>query len=106
MYKRQILPLVEGKTEAVHSDDAVFGWEVFGHLGVRQGDWKLLRLVTDTPEPMQTPPLEADRWGLYNMATDPGEVNDLSKEHPEIVEKLLVAWEKYVQENNIIPSDE
>ena len=39
------------------------------------------------------------------MATDPGEVNDLSEEHPEIVERLLVAWEKYVQENNIIPYD-
>ena len=50
--------------------------------------------------------LEADRWGLYNMATDPGEVNDLSKEHPEIVEKLLVAWEKYVEENNVIPYEE
>ena len=102
---QSMLPLIEGNTEVVHADDAVFGWEVFGHLGVRQGDWKLLRLVTDTPEPMQTPPLEADRWGLYNMATDPGEVNDLSEEHPEIVEKLMEAWEKYVRENNVIPYD-
>ena len=51
-------------------------------------------------------PLDADRWGLYNVAKDPGEVNDLSEEHPEIVEKLMVAWEKYIQENNIIPFDE
>ena len=103
---QSMVPLIEGNTESVHADDAVFGWEVFGHLGIRQGDWKLLKLVSNTPEPMQTPPLEADRWGLYNMATDPGEVNDLSKEHPEIVEKLLVAWEKYVEENNVIPYEE
>ena len=55
---------------------------------------------------MQTPPLEADRWGLYNMATDPGEVRDLSAEHPEIVGKLLVNWTGYVNGNNVIPTDE
>ena len=103
---QSMLPLVEGKTEAVHSDEAVFGWEIFGHLAIRQGDWKMLRLVSNTPEPMQTPPLEADQWGLYNMATDPGEVKDLSEQHPEIVEKLMEAWEKYVRENNVIPYDE
>lgn len=104
---RSMVPFVMGDKDAVHSDEAVFGWEVFGHRAIRQGDWKLLRLTSNSAERRQPKPMEANNWGLYNMATDPGEVNDLSAQHPEIVAKLLAAWDQYTQENNVIlPSDE
>ena len=102
---QSILPLVVGTSETVHSEEAIFGWEVFGHLAIRQGEWKLLRLTSTPAVKNQRKLLGGDRWGLYNIAKDPGEVRDLSEEHPEIVERLLVAWQKYVQENNIIPYD-
>ena len=50
---------------------------------VRDGDNKLIRL---------------DGYGyrLYNLAEDPGEINDLTESNPELVEELrtsLEAWE-------------
>ena len=102
---QSILPLIVGTSETVHSENAIFGWEVFGHLAIRQGDWKLLKLTSTPAVKNQRKTLDTDRWGLYNMAIDPGEVNDLSDEHPEVVEKLLADWDHYVSENNIIPAN-
>ena len=65
------------------------------------GGLKLLWLSSSSTygvEPKET----ADHWGLYNLANDPGEVNDLSASEPERVETLLQLWEEYVAENGII----
>ncbi len=102
-----ILPYVLGQTDTVHDEDAIFGWEVFGHRAIRQGDWKLLRLTSDSAERNQPKPMDADRWELFDMSTDPGETNDLSAVHPEIVERLLILWDQYVQANSVIvPEDD
>jgi len=51
-----------------------------GRQAVRYGDWKGVRLgFFDDPNS----PIE-----LYNLREDPAEVNDLSAEQPEIVEKI------------------
>lgn len=51
-----------------------------GRQAVRQGEWKLVRyeVNVDPNRPME----------LYNLADDPGEVNDLSAKFPEKVEEL------------------
>lgn len=99
-----LVPLVTGQSDTVWPDDFVFGWEVLGHLAIRKGDWKLLRLVSDSTERGQraTGTEGADYWGLYNMKTDPGETNNLSDKMPEKVEELLVAWEQYSAEHGLI----
>jgi arylsulfatase A-like enzyme len=51
-----------------------------GRQAVRQGEWKLVRYEVNV-DPNR--PLE-----LYNLADDPGEVNDLSAKFPEKVEEL------------------
>ena len=35
-----------------------------------------------------TPP-----WSLYDISVDPGEINDLSAEHPELTAELVAEWE-------------
>jgi arylsulfatase A-like enzyme len=58
-------------------------WEYMGGTAVRADDWKIVQPVKrDRPEDW-TP-----KWELYNLADDPGEKNDLSEQHPEIVERL------------------
>ena len=42
----------------------------------RKGNWKLLRHSPKSP------------WELYDLTKDLAEVNDLSKEHPEVVEEI------------------
>ncbi len=51
-----------------------------GKQAVRKGDWKAVRLD-----------VRADRYSpieLYNLAEDPGEENDISADHPEIIEEM------------------
>lgn len=97
-----LLPYLRGEEDQVRSDDATFGWEVFGHRAIRKGDWKLLWLTSSPAERAQPLAEGADHWGLYNVAVDPGEVNDLSAENPEKVAELLEAWDEYVAENGIV----
>ena len=99
-----MVPLVLGDIENIRPDDFVFGWEVAGHRAIRQGDWKLLWLSATSSAGVS--PVEfADHWGLYNLAIDPGEVNDLSASEPERVKMLLQLWEEYVEDNGIILPD-
>tara|TARA_R110002049_G_scaffold76250_4_gene196095 strand:- start:14095 stop:15516 length:1422 start_codon:yes stop_codon:yes gene_type:complete len=61
-------------------------------LAIRSGDWKLL--------------METDSTGqqLYNLASDPGERNNLAKSHTEITKKLsgrLLEWYNKTQQMNL-----
>ena len=59
-----------------------------GHSAWISGDWKLLRYsATDGGN---------IRWNLYNLANDPQEKIDVSKDYPEIVTDLKVAMEKWL----------
>lgn len=67
------------------NDDAVHEtlfWERGPAGAVRQGPWKLI--FTDATEPM-----------LYHIPADPSETNDLAAEHPDVVEKLMAAYESW-----------
>jgi arylsulfatase A len=58
-----------------------------GQLGaVRAGDWKLVLKRKRGNEQISA--------GLYNLARDIGEQNDLSRQHPEIVRRLTALAEK------------
>lgn len=87
-----LLPLMTGKEAEVHSSDYVYGIELFNRRMIRQGDWKLLWL--------NRPWGESD-WGLYNLAEDPGEQNDLSQARPEKLAQMLTLWEGYVAANGV-----
>ncbi|MBX2847162.1 MAG: arylsulfatase [Acidiferrobacterales bacterium] len=97
-----MVPFVFGNAETIRDDDFSFGWEIFGHRAIRKGDWKLLYLTSQPAERRQPLAEKADQWGLYNMKTDPGEVNDLSAQYPEKVTELLKEWDSYVAKNGIV----
>ena len=46
---------------------------------MRKGPWKLVHMGVRTESP---------RFELYNLDSDPGEVEDIAAEHPDIVESL------------------
>ena len=51
-----------------------------GSQAIRKGDWKAIRLdVKETSE---------SAWELYNLASDPGEQQNVAAEHPDIVKEL------------------
>ena len=66
-----------------------------GQQTIRVGDWKAVRQNMTRADSLKTVKTE-----LYNIATDIGEKNDVSGQHPDIVAKL----EKMMADNRV-PSD-
>jgi N-acetylgalactosamine-6-sulfatase len=74
-------------------------YRIYGHvmhhsprLAIRSGQWKLLM----NPD--------RSRVELYDIPGDPREMNNLAKEHPDVVERLageLLAWQKSLPESPI-----
>ena len=87
------VPHLYGRSPAFHDEEKeITGWELFGLRAIRQGSWKALYMVA---------PRGKDRWELYNLATDPGEINDLAEAEPEILERMVGHWETYYAETGM-----
>ena len=69
-------------------------WEHMGNKAVRWAKWKLV---------MQD---EKRTWELYDMNIDRSELNDLSYQYPEIVEKLSGLYEQWEEKVGVVPWDE
>lgn len=94
MRGKSMLDWFDGQSESVHEKDFIQGWELLGRGAIRKGDWKAVFI----PKPKGT-----EAWQLYNLKSDPGEVDDLAEQEPEILKELLVHWDQYVMENGVIP---
>jgi arylsulfatase len=88
---RSMMPILRGAAESIREDEGV-GYELFEMKAYIQGDWKLLRL----PEPFGT-----GGWQLYDLGNDPGEIHDLSANHPEVKAELIEAWQQYAEANEV-----
>lgn len=95
---KSLTPLLAGGTEAVRGREDWIGEELFGNRMVRQGDWKLCYLLKTAGG--------SGGWELFNLANDPGETNDLSKQEPARTKALLALWDEYVAQNGVILTDD
>ncbi|KAH6896639.1 alkaline-phosphatase-like protein [Thelonectria olida] len=87
------VPHLSGQSVAFHDEEKhITGWELFGLRAIREGHWKALYMNA---------PRGKDRWELYDLKNDPGEVCDLADEKPEIVERLVQHWEVYYAETGM-----
>lgn len=85
--------VLAAKTESPRTDQDSISWEIFGNRAVRQGDWKLR---------WQFKPFGKGEWELFNLATDPGERNDLAADQPEKLKSMLALWDEFVLANNVV----
>ena len=46
------------------------------------------------------------KWQLYDIVSDPGEVNDLSDANPDVVAEMLKLWDQYCQETGTVWGDD
>lgn len=83
------LPHLRGTDTRIHDKDYVVGWELFFHQAIRRGDYKAVFI----PKPKGP-----ERWQLYNVATDKGEIHDLATQEPVILDELVKHWLAYVSE--------
>lgn len=80
-----LLPLMEGKTDAA-PHDAIY-WRFGVQYAVRQGDWKLLKAhINQAPR-------------LHNLTQDVGEQTDLAAQNPERVKELQELWDRWNANN-------
>jgi len=94
MRGKSMVPYLQQKAETIHEKDFINGWETCGRAACRRGDWKIVFI----PKPKGP-----ERWQLYNLADDPGEVHDLAQHQPEILKELIKLWDIYVLETGVIP---
>jgi hypothetical protein len=71
----------------------VVSWKLFGFRAARKGDYKLLWLPK---------PFGSNDWQLYDLAKDPGELHDLSKQQPNLRDEMAKAWERYARETDVV----
>ena len=90
---KSLIPQLTGTVNSVHSNEEKMGWELYGHRGIRQGDWKI---VWDVSQGKNA------QWMLFNLINDPSEQNDLSKNNPEKLANMITLWDEYENENGVI----
>lgn len=93
MRGRSIAGMLSGDVKEVYSSDEPVGAEMAGGKWLRQGDYKAVRVP---------PPFGPGEWQLFNLSRDPGETDDLSKMHPEIMKELKAAWKQYADDVGVV----
>lgn len=72
-----------------------------GNFGLRSGNWKLVRLkkrgASQAVVSRDNRPLPTAIHSLYDLSKDPGETNDVSAEHPEVVERMVAKLDAMVK---------
>jgi arylsulfatase A-like enzyme len=89
---KSIKPLLDGTVDVVHPANETIPAEMFNTTVVRMGDWKGIHQASD----------KSGVWHLYNLATDLGENTDVADQHPDIMKKLISAYDKYAQDVGIV----
>ena len=87
-----LMPLLNGELPTA-SETRQLGWSAYGMDAYRKGNWKVLRLPV---------PYGNGNWQLYDLATDPAEIHDLSSKYPLRAQALADAWETYAEANGVI----
>jgi arylsulfatase len=84
-------------------------FEIIGSRSIVSGEWKATtdhvsggsiweqRLLVGSRR------FEEDHWALFHLPTDYAEANDVSAEHPEVVQRLIEEWFVEAGRNNVLP---
>ncbi|UZD21102.1 arylsulfatase [Algoriphagus halophytocola] len=102
-----LLPLFDAGKQVDQFREATVSHSINGSFAIRQGDWKLIMAKGSggwsAPKP-NTPAEEGlPDVQLYNLASDPGETNNLQAENPEKVASLKALLTKYIKEGRSTP---
>ena len=86
-----------GEADVVHDQNYVTTLYHGGRAYLRQGNWKISNLE---------PPFDEADFELFDLATDPGESNNLADDEPEKLAELIELWDEEREKLGIIlPQD-
>jgi len=92
-----LVPVLTGKAQRVYGPDETKGYELSGNKALFKGD---LKLVQDSP------PLGDGQWHLYDIATDPGETDDLQAKMPAAFKAMQADYDAYAKSHGVLPMPE
>ena len=81
-----LLSWLEGTDESAHKSDEAHCWELYGRIGVLKNNWKA---------ELYDSPYGTEEWELYNLKTDPGELENLALVNPKKLEEMKAEWKAY-----------
>lgn len=89
---KSMLPRLQGIQTDVRREDEALCWELYGRKGVRKGRWKAEWIEE---------PYGENRWELFDLRSDPFQLNDLSVDQPEKLLELIRDWDQYARDKDI-----
>ncbi len=100
-----LVPIFKGGTETGRK--SLISHSIGGSFSIRQGDWKLCLSAGSGGWSAPREPVAKKKnlpsMQLFNLNADRGELNNLLKEHPEVVEELLLLLSKEVSQGRCTP---
>src|SRR5262249_23942981 len=78
-------------------------YAMLGTRGIWKDGWKAAALHTPISGVGH---FDQDRWQLYHVDADRSESKELSKEEPEKLKELIVAWFDEAEKNFVLPLDD
>ncbi len=72
-------------------------YECVGNRAFYQDGWEAITYR------IPSTPFSEERWQLYDVTTDPTQIDDLAAQHPERVEELAQRWEEAAWANRVFP---
>ncbi|GAA1166800.1 arylsulfatase [Kitasatospora gansuensis] len=88
-------PVLRGpEAESTHAEQYC---EMTGNRSYYRNGWKLVTLHRPGT------PYDDGEWALYDLRTDPTEIDDVAAEYPEVVKELAEAWEDAAWRNGVFP---
>lgn len=97
MRGKSMFSLLNQQNAVVREPAEPLAWEFFNWRAVRMGNFKATWISR---------PFGESDWQLFDLATDPGESSDLSKQQPAVTQQLISAWEEYAKEVGVVPPEE
>lgn len=94
MTGRSLAPLLSGAANRVYGETDTFGIEVSGNAALFRDRYKIVRNM---------PPVGDGAWRLYDLLSDPSEVNDLATAQPELFQSMQAGYEAYMQRAGVLP---
>ena len=83
---RSFWPHLTGESATVHLATDSAGWTQGDTGALIRGDYKIINQAA--PAGMGSTP-----WRLYNIIDDPGEINNLAQEQPDLLTEMIEEWE-------------
>jgi len=94
-----LLPLIRG--EKTDHRKEVYGTVVYSHCSrcIMTKEWKLITHFVGGRKPFLRSDYRLPPPELYNLTEDPEELHNVAEDHPEVVKKLKMRLDSWVEEN-------